>query len=76
MEAKYINGENFTQRLESDGYKGTESREQWYLLTHKSQLVEFFILENIIHSVQIKHFHEDCKISHEVGTGILISDTI
>ena len=40
---------NFAQRLESDGYAGTECREKWDLLPHTSQLEERFRSETDIH---------------------------
>ena len=42
---------NFSQRLGADGYTGTERREKWDLIPHKSKWYEMFILETNRHAV-------------------------
>ena len=76
MKPKDINGDFFAWILENDGQAGTEYRKQWDLITHNSQLEVIFRLENDLHAVETRNFHEEYKIAQEVGTGILAFDTI
>ena len=54
---------NFAQRMESDGYKGTEFRAQWDLPPDKSQLSELFRSATDLHAVATHNLHKYDNIS-------------